>query len=175
MGASTGIESGKRLPWREDIDSEYDQNALVRWNLPQNFFGERAQRRTRGLTGDSVFSITSTTSLSTDDRMIPLMALRETSSDEAPGMQRTKSHRCWGVWITAWSKAGLMFPDEAYEASFLAHYYYTPRFFKLLFAAALAVAILYVSWFVGVFVEWPEHPFNSLHVTLLRPSPSLYH
>ena len=141
----------------------------VCWNLPPDFFGERARSMTSSSFSLSVRMPTSTGSISSSGSSHSACELSQDASSQRSIEQSaewdsagskstvTKVRRatcCHAqavgtfiarAWVSMWTKFGLMFPDESYETTFLKHHYFTPRYFRALLGVGICACLLYIG------------------------------
>lgn len=147
----------------------------VCWNLPPDFFGERARSMTSssslslsagtGTTTASTGSISgSSTSISSGNGPSP-GASSHRSIETSAGRDSTRSKKSvltmkvarttcchtqaigafiTRAWVSMWTRCGLIFPDASYEATFLKHHYFTPRYFRALLGVGICACLLYI-------------------------------
>jgi len=93
-----------------------DASTVIRWNLPPDFFGKRLR------------------SLS-----------RESKTTTGSGASVRRWHSSVSkAWMACWSHCGLMFPDKAYEQSFLAHHYHTVQYFRAVFVGGVIITTFFL-------------------------------
>ena len=148
--------------WKRNAHRNHED--LVCWNLPPNFFGERARSMS---SSSALLSSTGTTlqtgsfSSSRNDSLQRVSSRASTELsveiDSTQFQSKTKVSRpiyrhtqavgavITRFWVAMWTRCGLIFPDASYETTFLKHHYFTPRYFRALLVVGIIACLLYIA------------------------------